>query len=118
MPKTGLIYRGSADGTVWVGGEMLPPRFDLRRHSPTGFNWGYWGSGPAQLALALLAHHLDDDKMAMSLYQDFKFQVIAKLPFRQEWELTSEQIQEAVERIQQDALCDCVCRRQSDNVAL
>lgn len=23
-------------------------------HSPTGFNWGYMGSGPAQLALALL----------------------------------------------------------------
>ena len=31
--------------------EPLDPRFDLRRHSPDGFNWGYCGSGPAQLAV-------------------------------------------------------------------
>ena len=29
----------------------LRPRFDLRNHSPAGFEWGYGGSGPAQLAL-------------------------------------------------------------------
>jgi len=28
------------------------PRSDLRNHSPNGFEWGYSGSGPAQLALA------------------------------------------------------------------
>ena len=28
----------------------LDPRLDLRRHSPDGFEWGYAGSGPAQLA--------------------------------------------------------------------
>jgi hypothetical protein len=33
----------------------LDPRLDLYNHSPTGFAWGYGGSGPAQLALALLA---------------------------------------------------------------
>lgn len=30
----------------------LPLRTDLCNHSPTGFCWGYHGSGPAQLALA------------------------------------------------------------------
>jgi len=40
------------------GVSVLRPRFDLRRHSPDGFNWGYEGSGPAQLALALLADYL------------------------------------------------------------
>lgn len=28
---------------------------EIRNHSPDGFNWGYAGSGPAQLALAILA---------------------------------------------------------------
>lgn len=31
----------------------LPPKNDIWNHSPDGFNWGYAGSGPAQLALAL-----------------------------------------------------------------
>ena len=30
------------------------PSQELWNHSPDGFNWGYGGSGPAQLALALL----------------------------------------------------------------
>jgi len=30
-------------------------------HSPTGFNCGYAGSGPSDLALALLVHHLGED---------------------------------------------------------
>jgi len=44
---------------VWVeeSGKRypLPFRTEIRNHSPTGFNWGYSGSGPAQLALAILA---------------------------------------------------------------
>ncbi len=48
-------------------------------HSPDGFNWGYGGSGPAQLALALLLHYTDRDK-AVFLYQRFKWEVIAVLP--------------------------------------
>ncbi len=35
----------------------LGPRLDLANHSPDGFSWGYGGSGPAQLALAILADH-------------------------------------------------------------
>jgi len=36
-------------------------RLDLRNHSPTGLEWGYGGSGPAQPALALAADVLRDD---------------------------------------------------------
>jgi hypothetical protein len=36
-------------------------------HSPTGFNAGYLGSGPADLALALLAHHFGEDPEAVLL---------------------------------------------------
>ena len=38
---------------------------DLFNHSPTGFEWGYRGSGPAQLALAILADHLGEDAAAV-----------------------------------------------------
>lgn len=39
----------------------LSLRLDLRNHSPEGFEWGYGGSGPAQLALAILADCLGPD---------------------------------------------------------
>jgi hypothetical protein len=47
-------------GDVWVEWEgkrmkKLPLRLDLRNHSPTGFAWGYGGSGPSQLSLAILS---------------------------------------------------------------
>src|SRR5262245_55620958 len=34
-------------------------------HSPDGFAWGYGGSGPAQLALAILLDALDDTPRAL-----------------------------------------------------
>lgn len=84
-------YRGTADGTVYVEGEddserrLLDPRLDLYNHSSTGFAWGYLGSGPAQLALALLADALENDHEALRLYQEYKFRVIAMLPDGQSW---------------------------------
>lgn len=76
---------------VTVDGQPLDPRFDLWNHSPTGFEWGYGGSGPAQLALALLADHLGDDARAVALHQDFKWAVVAKLPHS--WTLTTNDIE-------------------------
>lgn len=61
-------------------GEPLDLRLDLMRHSPTGFAWGYGGSGPAQLALAMLADALGDDREALRIYQRFKEVLIARLP--------------------------------------
>jgi len=84
------IYRGirSRDGagvTVQYGPDSMPlplaARLDLCNHSPTGFGWGYAGSGPAQLALAILAHHLGDDRRALQLYQQYQLDVIAALPY-------------------------------------
>ena len=76
---------------VTVDGRRLNPRLDLWNHSPTGFEWGYGGSGPAQLALAILADHCGDDEQALNFYQRFKWAVIAELPHR-EWTLNSEDI--------------------------
>jgi hypothetical protein len=79
----------------------LPARNDLFNHSPSGFEYGYGGSGPAQLALAILAHHLrfhsedfsvvkriarldakeemSADDLAVRVHQQYKFAVIAGL---------------------------------------
>ncbi|NVM21400.1 MAG: hypothetical protein HWN68_06435 [Desulfobacterales bacterium] len=66
---------------IWIDGkELLPGRSQkVANHSPDGFNWGYGGSGPAQLALAILLRLLPKDK-AVCRYQKFKWDVIARLP--------------------------------------
>lgn len=83
---------------VTVNGAPLNPRHDLYDHSPTGFEWGYPGSGPAQLALAILADHLADDEAALANHQEFKFAVIATLP-EGAWTLSSQTIDEALTTI-------------------
>ncbi|MBI1188278.1 MAG: hypothetical protein GC206_13270 [Alphaproteobacteria bacterium] len=67
---------------------MLAPRFELANHSPGGFEWGYLGSGPSQLALALLADALRDDARALALYQDFKRAFVALLDPSEAWTIT------------------------------
>lgn len=57
----------------------LVPRHDLVNHSPDGFSWGYGGSGPAQLALAILADFTGNDELARVWHQTFKDEFIAKL---------------------------------------
>ncbi|MCX2728530.1 DUF6166 domain-containing protein (plasmid) [Thermomicrobium sp. 4228-Ro] len=49
------------------------------RHSPTGFEWGYLGSGPADLAYAILAYFYGP-AIAEKYYQQFKEEVIAAIP--------------------------------------
>jgi hypothetical protein len=52
-------------------------------------NWGYYGTGPQQLALALLADAIDIDT-AGRLAGRFKFDVIGGLP--DSWTMTREDI--------------------------
>ena len=78
---------------------LLDPRFDLRNHSPDGFNFGYAGSGPSQLALALLADVLGDDEHAQEHYQTFKFKVIARLE-GDRFELSEDDIKQTVARLE------------------
>jgi len=81
-------------------GQALPPRNDLRDHSPSGFEWGYAGSGPLQLGLALLAHSQADDELALEHYRDFTRMIVATLP-EGEWRLTSAEITETLATLQQ-----------------
>jgi hypothetical protein len=88
--------RANSQTVVTVNGQPLNPRFDLWNHSPTGFEWGYGGSGPAQLALAILADALDNDAAACRWHQEFKFTVVAGLP-EQSWSLTDNEIRRTVQ---------------------
>jgi hypothetical protein len=85
-----------------VSGKKLNLEASLKvvNHSPTGFCWGYAGSGPAQLALALLLDYFNGDReRALSLYQDFKFKVIARLPMDENFSLDIRQIEAAITEI-------------------
>ena len=50
----------------------------IERHSPDGFQWGYGGSGPADLARSILYDLLGDFNIVDRLYQTFKFDFVAK----------------------------------------
>ena len=84
---------------VTVDGRPLNPRLDLWNHTPTGLEWGYSGSGPAQLALALLSDCLGDEEAAVQWHQDYKRAIVAGLPYRG-WTLTEEEIRQALTALQ------------------
>ncbi len=91
--------------SVTVDGEPLP---HIAYHSPGGFEWGYGGSGPADLSLSLLCWELgcagrakvwadlsrrgapDEPKdlvaVAWAHHQPFKSEIVVGLP-RAEWTL-------------------------------
>lgn len=92
MPKLIHRYRGKPDLTVTVDDFALPlePSLKVSNHSPAGFNWGYGGSGPAQLALAILLFEGLSTVEARQLHQQFKWDVVSRL--RAEWALTSRDV--------------------------
>ena len=94
--NTDSIIKGS-NGTVFIDGKYLSPEKsqEVYNHSPDGFNWGYGGSGPSQLALALLLEFLSKDN-ALRSYQEFKWDIIAGLP--KDFEITGKDIMNWIEK--------------------
>ena len=72
----------------------LDPCLKMVNHSPTGFAWGYQGSGPAQLAFALLYHVTKDKETSQRFYQRFKADVIGAMPMEGNWKLSYNDIVE------------------------
>ena len=62
------------------------------KHSPTGMEWGYAGSGPADFALNILLNYTDA-ATALYLYQHFKHRFVANLP-KEGGTITAQEIQE------------------------
>ncbi len=71
--------------------QKLPKRSDLIDYSDD-FAWGYGGSGPAQLALAILADFTHDDEMAVVWHQTFKWDFIVKLKWLDPFMITGDDI--------------------------
>jgi len=66
---------------VWLNDKLLSSTKsqEIINHSPDGFNWGYRGSGCAQLALAILLE-IFSKETALKYYERFKDEVVASLP--------------------------------------
>ena len=87
--KMDITYFGTNEGAgpqVQIrhsNGNVTFLRHRIVLHSPTGFGWGYGGSGPADLALNMLYDYLLRTKckgarcMALDLHQSFKWGFIA-----------------------------------------
>ncbi len=94
-------YSGKRTGevtTVTVDGKPLDPRNDLRNLSEAGFEWGYIGSGPYQLALAMLADHFEDEAMALGNYRSFCEMVV--LRFAEDgWTMETDRIQASLDGV-------------------
>jgi hypothetical protein len=92
-----VTYRGErgrrGEWRVFRNHRPLSPRRSLkvRNHSPTGFSWGFGGSGPAQLALALLLDVVGRDE-AQRYYQAFKWEWVVNWPQDGPWEMCESEI--------------------------
>lgn len=93
-------YMGIRQGeviSVTVDGEPLSPRHDIRALSHEGFEWGYVGSGPYQLALAILAFELGEQR-ALGNYRSFCETTIARLK-QDHWVLDGERIEMSLQGV-------------------
>ncbi len=66
---TVITGQRAADGRAlaWIDDDRPLPH--VVHHSPTGFEWGYGGSGPADLALSILAWVIGDESQTVGIYE-------------------------------------------------
>jgi hypothetical protein len=94
-------YSGTFDNTNWYqtfkDGKPFTHEHSYQhvKHSPDGFAWGYgyMGSGPSQLAFALLLDVTNDAKYTKKAYQDFKWETVGNWDKDNGWQMTSEEIE-------------------------
>lgn len=101
MQYIGTYIAGRYDVQLYaneLGTRPLPACNHLVNHSPDGFAWGYGGSGPAQLALAICASRVSEEE-ALKIYQRFKDEVVAKLPSVEGFVLDVKEVDAAIMRI-------------------
>ena len=75
---------------IYIGDEAKPPY----NFSPTGFNWGYNGSGPSQLAHSIIKHWFQNTILALIHYKIFREKIISKKDKTKNFELKYGDIKE------------------------
>jgi len=110
----GVIYEGArrdgeepvvvrleiSKGKPFLVKDLKPMPFDIRPsrelydHS-MGFSWGYSGSGPAQLALAILLDVTGNKEIALQFHQEFKECFVAG--WGKNWRINAAQVRAWVE---------------------
>ena len=104
------VFRGERDqagrGRVHLDGELLAPSSTiwhtslcLRNHSPSGPEWGYHGSGPGQLAIAMLLAVTDTEE-AERYYPLFRSGVLALIR-GDRWTLPVDQVETWLDGVRQ-----------------
>ncbi len=79
---------------VWEGEIRIGTLQHLVRHSPDGFEWGYGGSGPADLARSIVGDLLEQADPDPIHYQRVKSRLVATLP-EKGGEITEDQVLDA-----------------------
>lgn len=114
-PQTYKIYTGQRDfhsdekrltvlvktvrGNETIETKELTPNDSQKvvNHSPDGFEWGYGGSGPAQLALAILLDYTDNEVRSVVMTEDFKWSFVANAR-REGFQINAREIDEFMEK--------------------
>lgn len=81
---------------VTYGEVELDPRLNIFNHSRDGFDWGYMGSAPLQLAFAILCEIADVD-FAKQYKTEFSKDVVSQLKGR-DWILESVDVLEWIDK--------------------
>ena len=102
MAKRFVGKRGPSGGPGQVmvvdeNGER--PLKHFRLHSPDGFQWGYGGSGPADLARSMCAEVMGHVPSG-AIYQHVKFELIAPIT-EDEFELPASRVLDSIARAQE-----------------
>lgn len=98
---TDLIFKGFCfphTCSVTINDRALNPRLELWHKSPSGFSWGFLGSGPSQLSRAILYEYAKRvgivyaKEFAEENAMQFKENFISKIPTDSDWIINGEDI--------------------------
>jgi len=85
------LITGETVVQVWEPGSLSKPLKHEAKHSPTGYEWGYLGSGPADLALSILMDCTGSRIASERMYHKFKQDFVAG--FKTSWCISEDEIE-------------------------
>jgi hypothetical protein len=95
MPQKIIIKIMYIDGTIEIE-ELL----HINKHSLDGFEWGYSGSGPSDLALSILTDFCKRYELMNNIpekfYQEFKLEIVSHLDDK--FELSGHEVGKWIDR--------------------